>query len=79
MVELGSEAKREVVEFMLTRYACYLIAQNGDPKKEENVRNSRHKTGRVTCSEDIKKLERRVASDEKKIEKSTPKLPKTKN
>ena len=35
MVCLGSGAKRKVKDYMLTRYACYLIAQNGDPKKEE--------------------------------------------
>ena len=35
MVTLGSGAKRNVKDYMLTRYACYLIAQNGDPRKEE--------------------------------------------
>ncbi len=35
MVSLGSGSQREVPDIMLTRYACYLIAQNGDPRKEE--------------------------------------------
>ena len=35
MVTIGSKAERAVKDYMLTRYACYLIAQNGDPKKEE--------------------------------------------
>lgn len=35
MVRLGSGAQRAVKDYMLTRYACYLVAQNGDPKKEE--------------------------------------------
>lgn len=35
MVAVGSGAERQVDDVMLTRYACYLVAQNGDPRKPE--------------------------------------------
>jgi len=35
MVTLGSGARREIKDIVLTRYACYLVAQNGDSKKEQ--------------------------------------------
>src|SRR6266699_2718337 len=35
MVRLGSDAEREVKDYLLSRFACYLIAQNGDPRKRE--------------------------------------------
>ncbi|MCL4250039.1 MAG: DNA damage-inducible protein D [Anaerolineae bacterium] len=34
MVTIGSDAKREIEDFHLSRYACYLIVQNADPSKE---------------------------------------------
>ena len=35
MVSLGSGSQRSIEDILLTRYACYLIAQNGDPRKQE--------------------------------------------
>jgi DNA-damage-inducible protein D len=34
MVDIGSGAQKEIEDYVLTRYACYLIAQNGDSAKE---------------------------------------------
>ena len=35
MIDLGKGAQRNIDDIKLTRYACYLIAQNGDPRKTE--------------------------------------------
>ena len=34
MIDLAKGAKREILDYKLSRYACYLIVQNGDPRKE---------------------------------------------
>jgi len=37
MVELGSGSQHEISDIMLTRYTCYLIAQNGDARKQKST------------------------------------------
>lgn len=35
MFQIGSGAEKEIDDVLLTRYACYLVAQNGDSRKEQ--------------------------------------------
>lgn len=76
MVDLGSGAVRSIPDFKLTRYACYLIAQNGDPSKEEISFAQAYfaiQTRKAEVIEerlrDLKRLEKReyLAEKEKKL------------
>ena len=44
MIELAKGAQREVTDYALTRYACYLVAQNGDASKSEIARDDHMQT-----------------------------------
>jgi DNA-damage-inducible protein D len=43
VLKVGNDAKMEVNDIKLTRYACYLIAQNGDSRKKEKEKNKKLK------------------------------------
>lgn len=71
MVELGSGSQREVEDFQLSRFACYLIAQNGDPRKPEIAQAQKYfavQTRRQELSEqlaaDMERLELRKQTSE---------------
>ena len=34
MVDIGSKTTRKIIDYKLSRYACYLIVMNGNPQKE---------------------------------------------
>jgi DNA-damage-inducible protein D len=71
MVELGSGSVREVEDYQLSRFACYLIAQNGDPRKPEIARAQQYfavQTRRQELSDqlaaDVERLELRKQTSE---------------
>ena len=56
MVDIGSGTSREINDLALTRYACYLIAQNGNPQKDEIAFAMTYfavQIGRASCRERV--------------------------
>ncbi|MHB1093758.1 DNA damage-inducible protein D [Thiobacillus sp.] len=71
MIELGKGGRREVEDYQLSRFACYLIAQNGDPRKPEIAQAQKYfaiQTRRQELSEqlaaDVERLELRKQTSE---------------
>lgn len=68
MVTLGSGAQREVEDFKLSRYACYLVVQNGDPSKPVIANGQTYfaiQTRRAELAED--EAFRRLSEDQKRL------------
>ena len=72
MVELGSGSKREIPDMALTRYACYLIAQNGDASKSEIAFAQTYFAVQTRKQELIE--QRLLDSEEKKITREAKKI-----
>ena len=67
MVEIGSGAKRKQADYELSRYACYLIVQNADPRKE-NVALGQTYFAVQTRKQEISELEySKLSEDEKRF------------
>lgn len=68
MIQTGNGARRSIDDVLLTRYACYLIAQNGDPRKAEIAAAQTYfatQTRRQELRDQYEQEERRLISREK--------------
>ncbi len=68
MVEIGSGAKRQIADIRLSRYACYLIVQNGDPSKPV-IANGQTYFAMQTRRQELRDNEAfaRLSEDEKRV------------
>ena len=66
MVDIGSGAKRSQVDYELTRYACYLIVMNGDPRKEVISWGQTYFAVK-TRQQELAELYERLSEDEKRL------------
>lgn len=69
MVDIGSGAEREVQDVMLSRYACYLIVMNGDPRKEVIAVGQTIRELGGTMPEDLPTPEKSIAQIEREQDK----------
>ena len=67
MVDIGSNTKRITKDYRLTRYACYLIAQNGDSRKEVIALAKTYFAIQTRKQELFEKEYNELTEDEKKI------------
>jgi DNA-damage-inducible protein D len=74
MVRIGSGVERPIEDVMLTRYACYLVAQNGDPRKEEIAFAQTYfavQTRKLEIIEERIRLQERLSARQKLTESET--------
>lgn len=67
MVELGSGSEREVEDYHLSRFACYLIAQNGDSRKPE-IANAQQYFAIQARKQELQELTEQRAADQERLE-----------
>ena len=66
MVEIGSGAKRKQIDYKLSRYACYLIVMNGDPRKEVIAWGQTYFAVK-TRQQELAELYEQLSEDEKRL------------